>query len=395
VRLEILYILLVLLAVTRIFGEIAERLGQPALVGELLAGIMLGILVGLYHDLFPAFARPHNEAFTALTDLGMFFLMLLAGIEMQPRDLVETSRRAFFVALGGLLVPLASGFALGTALAITAVPVSVRILMDLGLLESVAGRTIVSAALFDDVLSLVILAVLMALIQSGELPSLAMLSLLIGKVTLFFLITLPVGWYVFPWFGRRFRFFRIAEVDLSMLIIAALGYAVLAEALDLHFIVGAFLAGVFFERSVVDLEIYERVEKQVSGLTTGFLAPIFFASIGLNLDLRALWSIPGVVVVLILVAFVGKILGAGLPALWAGLSRQDAQLVGIGMSGRGAVELIIAGVALREGLFLVPDPPPPIVSSLFSAVVIMAVVTTVLTPVLLRRVLARNSAPPS
>ncbi len=410
---EILYILLVLLAVTRIFGEIAERLGQPALVGELLAGIMLGILVGLYHDLFPAFARPHNEAFTALTDLGMFFLMLLAGIEMQPRDLVETSRRAFFVALGGLLVPLASGFALGwavipaspyrfaqclflgTALAITAVPVSVRILMDLGLLESVAGRTIVSAALFDDVLSLVILAVLMALIQNGELPSLAMLSILIGKVTLFFLITLPVGWYVFPWFGRRFRFFRIAEVDLSMLIIAALGYAVLAEALDLHFIVGAFLAGVFFERSVVDLEIYERVEKQVSGLTTGFLAPIFFASIGLNLDLHALWSIPGFLAVLILVAFIGKIVGAGLPARWAGLSRQDAQLVGIGMSGRGAVELIIAGVALREGLFLVPDPPPPIVSSLFSAVVIMAVVTTVLTPILLRLTLARNGAPPS
>jgi Kef-type K+ transport system membrane component KefB len=111
---NLLYVLLVLLLVTRLCGELAERLRQPALVGELVAGIALGMVASRYHDALPVLAElPENEVFNGLTDLAIFFLMLLAGVEMSPRELSENSRSALWVAIGGLLVPLAGGFALG------------------------------------------------------------------------------------------------------------------------------------------------------------------------------------------------------------------------------------------------------------------------------------------
>ena len=144
------------------------------------------------------------------------------------------------------------------------------------------------------------------------------------------------------------------------------------------------MAGMFFHPKVVDEATYERVEQQMSGLTRGFLAPIFFVSVGFHLDFSSVGQVPGFVVALTLLALASKLIGSGIPAYWAGFSKKESLLVGVGMSGRGAVELIIAGVALEAGLFLQPDPPGVIVQSLFSAIVIMAIVTTVATPIALR-----------
>jgi Kef-type K+ transport system membrane component KefB len=169
-----------------------------------------------------------------------------------------------------------------------------------------------------------------------------------------------------------------------MLLIAALAYAIFAETMGLHFILGAFIAGMFFDSKVVDADVYQRVEQQMSGITRGFLAPIFFASVGLHMDFSAVSQVPGFVAVLILIAIVSKLVGSGLPAYWMGLSKRESMMVGVGMSGRGAVELIVAGVALEAGLFLQPSPTPVLIESLFSAIVIMALVTTILTPIFLR-----------
>jgi len=400
---EILIVLLILLAVTRIFGELAERVGQPALVGELIAGILLGLIVHAYPETFPAFSElGEDPAFVAITDLGVFFLMLLAGIEMKPGQLTEGSGRSLQVAIGGMLLPLAIGMGfgwivipespyrfaqilfLGTALAITAVPVAVKILMDLGSLDSRAGQTIVAAAIVDDILSLILLAVLTTFIREGEMPGVGSILLVAGRVGLFFAITIPLGWFVFPRIGRWIKAMRAPEFELTVLLVAAMGFALLAEALHMHFIMGAFVAGVFFGRRTVDKEVYERVNKQVSGITTGFLAPIFFASIGLHLDLSAITTAPVFLVALLVLAFGGKLLGAALPSRAAGLSWRESWAVGSGMSGRGAVELIIAGIALEAGLFAHPDPPGPIVKSLFASVVLMAILTTAATPILLR-----------
>jgi len=406
---EILYVLLILLLVTRSFGELSVRLGQPALVGELISGIALGAIVAQFTGVFPVLSGlTEDHVFLAITDLGVFFLMLYGGIEMRPKELAQASKASFAIATCGLLFPLAVGFGLGwlflpdsdykvaqclfigTALAITAVPVAIRVLMDLGKLESRVGKVIVSAAIFDDVLSLVLLAVLTAVARTGQFPELGGLLVLGGKILFFFAVTFVFGWFVFPRIGKLFNRFHADEFELSLLLIGAMVSAWLAEELGLHFILGAFVAGLFFGRRVVGEATYEDVKKKVSGITSGFLAPIFFASIGMHMDLSAVYSIPVFLSLLVFVAFASKLIGAGLPALFLGLTKRESAAVGVGMSARGAVELIIADIALRAGLFDHPDPTPPVVAHLFSAVVIVAIVTTVAIPVALRQVFANH-----
>lgn len=400
---EILYILLVLLVITRAFGEIAVRFHQPALVGELLSGIALGVLIQWFPDGFPVMSDiSENEVFTAITDLGIFFLMLLAGLEMQPRELARSSKRSLVIALGGMLLPLLAGLGLawiflprseyfvaqalfaGIALAITAIPVPVKVLMDLNMLDSRAGKMIVSSAIYDDILSLLLLAVLTALIRTGSFPGTLVLLALGGQVALFFAVTMGIGRFLLPRLEKLLKISMTEEFEFSLLLVVALGFSVFAETLQMHFILGAFTAGLFFTRRTLDPPVFEGVKNRVSGITTGFLAPVFFASIGMRLDLSAIETIPLFLLLLVAAAVLGKMLGAGLPALLLTRSWKEASIVGFGMNARGAVELIIADIALRQGLFSHPEPAPAIVASLFSAVVIMAVVTTLLTPIGIR-----------
>jgi Kef-type K+ transport system membrane component KefB len=171
---------------------------QPALVGELLAGVALGVAAGHFHEALPVLSGlPESEVFGAITDLAIFFLMLLAGLELRPRELVEAS---------------------GRAIAITAVPVSVKVLMDLGQLKTRLGQTVVSAAVFDDVLSLILLAVLTAVLRTGALPDAWALLQLVDKVALFFLIAWLLGRHVLPRLGRLIRKARAEEFELSSLL---------------------------------------------------------------------------------------------------------------------------------------------------------------------------------
>jgi len=407
---EIFCVLLILLLITRAFGEVAVRLGQPALVGELLAGIALGATIRFSPSSFPVMhAIPDNDVFTAITDLGIFFLMLMAGLEMRPREVAEKSKGAMFIAAGGLIIPLLVGFSLGwfflprsdvklaqalfigTALAITAVPVAAKVLMDLDKLRSTAGKMIVSAAIIDDILGLLLLAVLTAVIRTGEMPDPAGLLWLGGQIILFMAIVTTIGLYILPRLERVFHRSMSEEFEFSILLVVAFAFAVMAEALHMHFILGAFAAGLFFTKRTMDTKVFKGVQSRISGITTGFLAPVFFASIGLHLDAAAFTSIPLFLAVLIVAAVLCKLIGAGLPAYWIGLSGKDSLIVGVGMSGRGAVELIIADIALRAGLFSHPDPTPAIVANLFSAIVIMAVVTTLMTPIGLRLIVSQKS----
>lgn len=407
---ETLYVLLVLLVLTRAFGEIAVRLRQPMLVGELIAGVLLGVLVRHFSGTFPVLSGlTENEVFLAITDLGIFFLMLLGGLEMQPREVAEGKGGSVLVAVSAMTLPLAAGFGIawaflpesdfkvaqavfvGVGLAVTAVPVAIRVLIDLDQLQSRLGRVVVAAAVIDDILSLILLAVLTALIRTGELPAAGSLVLLVGKVTLFFIVLVVVGRYVLPPVGRRLaRIIRIDELEFSFLVAVALGFAVLAEALGMHFILGAFGAGLFFSQRTIGEEVHTDVRNKVSAITTGFLAPIFFASIGLHLEPSAAAAIPGFLALLILIAFASKFIGAALPARLYGFTNRQAAAIGVAMSARGAVELILADIALRAGLFTEPDPAPPAVEHLFSAIVMVAIVTTVAVPIALRPLVATS-----
>ena len=400
---DLFYVLLVLLVVTRAFGELAERLGQPSLVGELVAGITVGSIVTRFPAIFPDLVGlPDNPVFASLTDLGMFFLMVFAGIEMQPHKIMRYSGSASVVAVGGMLLPLGLGIALGvyflpdtdlklaqslfigTALAVTAVPATVRVLMDLGQLDTPVGQIIVSAAVFDDIFSLLLLAFLTGLMLFGEPPGLYEVGFLVANVIVFFAVTAVIGIYVFPWGGRFMHIFKAQELEVSAVLVGAFFFAVLAELLSMHFIVGAFLGGLYFGKRTINEQCYDRVRESASAMTFGFLAPIFFASIGLHLDLSALTEAPLFVVLMIVTAFFGKIVGAGGAARLFGMETRDALNIGVGMSPRGAVELVIAGLALKAGLFEPVDGETTTVQHIFSAVVIMAVVTTVLSPIILK-----------
>lgn len=400
---DIVYVLLILLVVTRMFGEVAHRAGQPSLLGELVAGIALGLLAthvtGL--DLIPA-DLPADPVFSAFTDLGIFFLMLFAGVELRISDLTEASARSVIVGSSGFGLPLVAGFAVawvalpesdlkfaqalvvGTALAITAIPVAVRMLMDMGQLQSRVGRTIVSAALVDDVLSLALISIFAGIAATNASPSVASLARLGLEILVFFAVSIAIARYVVPRVGRFVTSLNAPEFEFTSLLLAGLAFALLAETLGLHFILGAFVAGLLFERRIAGDETYEEVRKRVSAITAGFLAPIFFASIGMHLDLGAVTEVPVFLSVLIFLAFVTKLVGAAVPAYLMGLSKREAMATGVGMSARGAIELIIAEVALEAGIFSEPQPVPPIVAQLFSAIVIVAIVTTLAAPVVLK-----------
>ena len=400
--------ILALLVITRLFGEAAERLGQTASVGEMLAGIFLAGLIAVFGTSLPIIGRlPDSEALAQLAEIGIFFLVLLAGIELQPKSLAKHAAAGFGIALGGMAVPMAFGFGLAwvflpdiaarpalsmlvaLALSITAIPATVKVLMEAGLLQQRPGQIIVAAALFDDVFSILLFAILAAVLKTGALPSTVALGWIVVKAMAFFGVTMVLGVHVYPRIGRRIRLMQAAAIEFSFLVAVALFYGLLAELLGLHWVLGAFMAGLFFESSRVGAAVHLEMKLLVTAITGGVLAPLFFASIGLQVDLRAVAAAPVFIIALIATAIAGKLLGAGIPTYLAYRDRREAGIVGIGMSARGAFELIILSIALKAGLFAQTEGQDGIAQHLFSSLVLMAVATTLLTPILLRWLLKR------
>jgi len=405
---ETLWIIFFLLIATRMCGAIAARLDLPVLVGEIVAGVMIGVVIGWLGKEWEFLDLSGNHHFMTLSDLGIFFLMLLGGVEMRPQELMESRHSSLIVAAVAMLVPLLAGFSLawyflpesellfaqsffvGTALAITAVPVTIKVLIDMQMLNSHIGKLIVSAAVIDDLLSLILLSVLTAILNTGKLPGGYEILIILGKVTLFISIVSLLGhWLVKP-VARFFNRLGLEEMDFSFLLILGVIFALLAEELGLHFILGAFAAGLFYGRQTINDAVYKDVRKKVTAITTGFVAPIFFASIGLELNLSAVMEAPLFLISLIIIAFLGKLIGAAIPCLVLGYTTRESAAVGVAMSSRGAVELIIAGIALNAGLFEINVTESVIVDNLFSSIVIVAVVTTLVAPIGLRLLLAQQ-----
>ncbi len=400
--------LLLLLALARGLGELAERLGQPASVGEILAGVALAAAAVAFGAEIPFLAQlVHSEVLYYVANAGIFFLVLLAGIELEPRELTERQAGSLAVAAGGVLLPLAGGFALawaflpdggqkpvqcllvGVAVSISSIAATVKIFEEFGVLHTWFGRTVVSASIIDDVIGLILLAVVLAMIRTGNAPRAADLAWMLGKVGVFFAVTVALGAHVYPHVSRRLRAMQAASFEFSVLCGVGLAYGLLAEALGLHWILGAFMAGLYFERSRVGPLAYNEMRLVFGAVASGFLGPLFFASIGLRVDLGAITQIPLFLGLLIAVALFGKLIGAGLPAWLISRDTRGSMAVGAGMSARGAVELVVLSIAAEAGLFD-SGAAGPLVANLFSALVLMGVVTTLLTPILLRRILPRS-----
>ena len=401
--------LLLLLILARAFGEAMVRLGQPASVGEIVAGIALATAAAAFGADIPFLAQlAHSDVLYYVANAGIFFLVLVAGIELDPRELTERQAGSFAVAAGGALLPLAGGFALawaflpegddkqvlcllvGVAVSISSIAATVKIFEEFGVLHTWVGRTVISASVIDDVIGLILLAVVLAMIRTGDVPGVAAFAWMIGKVGIFFAVTVALGAHVYPRVSRRLRAMQAASFEVSVLCGVGLAYGLLAEALGLHWILGAFMAGLYFERSRVGPLAYNEMKLVFGAVAGGFLGPLFFASIGLRVELGAITQIPLFLGFLIAVALLGKIVGAGLPAYLIDRDARGAFAVGAGMSARGAVELVVLSIAAEAGLFDGADHAGPVVANLFSALVLMGVATTLLAPILLRRILPRT-----
>lgn len=386
--------LLLILTVAWALGALFVRVGLPIMLGELLAGIILGPpLLGAVHS---------SPTLQFLADLGIFFAMFYAGMEMDPRELVRHIWPSLAVAVGGFVVPFILGYFVcrlfggtlyqslfvGMGLSVTAIAVQAVILQNMQVHTTRIGHIIIGAAIADDILSLVTLSMLLGLAKSGTIVISGVLVIVL-KVVLFFGFTILVGHFIVPRFTRKLQDYD--GKGFTFALISALLMAGAAEAAGLHLVIGAFLAGQFVRKEIMDEKIYHVIGDRFFGLSYGFLMPVFFASLAFHLHFE--WD-PHFIVfaaAITAVAMIGKFAGAGLGARLFGHTLRESMVVGVGMNGRGAVELVIAAVVVKLSNDLMADGTiiePLLTQEQFSALVLMAFVTTLITPILLKNSVA-------
>jgi len=394
--LTLIIAILFLLIVSRVAAELAERFGQPAMIGEIIAGLILGpALFGLIHQ---------SPELTAIADIGLLMLVLLAGMEISLEQLVDAfSGRNLWISIMGFVVPFAMGLDLGVALgldanraifvglciSITALPVSIRILMDIGRLQTTIGQRIIGAAIANDVIALLVLGVIVNAnkSQAGWREVVVSAGMPTAKVVLFMAAVVLAGKainkaaamaHLDKWRESIGSRLRVKEPVFAATLLFVIIFAALAEALGLHFVVGAFFGSVLLSHELLGPQQFEQARKTASAVSMGFLAPLFFASIGLAFDpsgLSDVWLTVGVVGV----AFVGKIFSGRIGGWLAGMSAAESWALGMGLNGRGIMELVVARIGLSSGL---------IGAGLFSVLVLMGMITTIVTPTLLKRAFA-------
>ena len=382
--------LLIILAVAWPMSAMFRRLGLPVMLGQLITGLLLGPAV------FNIIVS--SEAIIFLADLGIFFAMFYAGMEMDPKQLLEHIKPSLAVALGGFILPFVMGFYVtryfggtvfqalfvGIGLSVTAIAVQAVILQEMQIHKTKIGHVIMGAAIADDILSLIGLSVLLGLVKTGSVDTVGTIVIVL-KVTAFFGITILAGNYVVPIFTKRLDDYNAKGFTFAM--IAALVMATGAELAGLHTVIGAFLAGQFVRKEIMDEKIYHAISDRFYGLSYGFLMPVFFASLAFHIHFT--WSLFFLLftVVITLTAIIGKLVGCGLGALAFRYTMRESAIVGFGMNGRGAVELVIVAVVIKLSDDLMGRgiiSAPLLTEDQFSALVLMAFVTTLLAPLLLR-----------
>ena len=378
--------LLIIIIVARLAAELAELIKIPAVLGEIIAGIIIGpSALGLID---PIKNLDVANMVLLLGEIGVILLLFQVGLEMDLGEMAKVGKPALLVALIGVLVPFAAGFGvasafgesgeislfIGAALTATSVGITARVLGDLRALALRESRIVLGAAVADDVLGLIILTVVVKVVTEGSISASVVFET-IGLALGFLVITGLLAIYVIP---KAFtRIDRVAKSSTTIVAVSfalMLAFSLLANQAKLAFIIGAFMAGLAVGRS----QQHERIAEGLNPLGHIFI-PVFFASIGINADLDAMFqpSVLALATVLTVVAIIGKLIaGFGI-----GRSPGDKLLIGIGMIPRGEVGLIFASIGLSKGI---------LDDELYGALLLMVLVTTLITPPLLRLKLAKH-----
>lgn len=378
----------IIISAAKLGGWAAIRLRQPAVLGELLVGLLLGPSV--FNLLgWPAFGDAQaSEALThtvyELAEIGVVLLMFMAGLEIDLDEMLRTGRVAVLAGVMGVVAPLllGAGTALlfrypaeealfvGIILTATSVSISTQTLLELGRLRTPEGLALLGAAIIDDVLVILVLSIFLALHGDSEQSSVLVIVL---QMALFLGGSIVLGFWLLPKAARWVRDQPISEGVAALAIVVALLFSWAAEeAGGLAAITGAFIAGLGFARS----PLREEIAGKMHTIAYSFFVPIFFVSIGLKTNIRLLTGeLLPLTVVLIVIAIISKIIGSGLGARLAGFDSLRALRVGLGMVSRGEVGLIVASVGVSAAI---------IETELFSVVTVIVLVTTLVTPLLLR-----------
>lgn len=381
--LETCIILLAVLAA----GRLSQRLGQPAVLGQLLVGVLFGpAILGWLHP---------GPLISEIAEIGVVLLMFIAGLETQFEEIKRNALAATLVAVLGVALPFAGGWLLssgwgfdsptaiftGVLLVATSVSISAQTLKELGYLQSRPGVTILAAAVLDDVLGIIVLSVVLGSLGAagGGGHGAEPLPLLLGKMAGFFAVAIVVGYTLLPAVMRRVARMEGGLPLLTVAISVALAFAWAAEFTGLAGIIGSYLVGLMLSLT----ELREKIMHEVEHIAYAFFVPFFFANVGLSATFAGMaGSFLVFVIVLVLVAVATKIVGCGAGALLARFSLRDATGVGVGMMARGEVGLIVATIGLDAGLL------PP---ELYTGMVFVSLGTTLLTPPLLKIVFRSRS----
>ena len=382
-----------LLASAKVAGEVVKKFNQPAVLGEIAAGILLGpTVLGHYQPVLYDLLFPHTGpvpfVLDGVTTISVVFFLLTAGIEIDLSSIFRQGKSALLVSASGIVIPFAFGFVLagafprflgategtsrlifalfmGTALSISALPVVARILMDLGLLRTEMGTVVMSSAMFDDLAGWILFGLVLGMINpngSADHPVGHTIILVLG----FAVLMLTVG----RWLIHLVMPFIQAHTSwpggvLAFIFSLTLASAAFAEYAGIHAVFGAFITGAAVGESA---HLRERTSEHIHQIVTNVFAPLFFASIGLHTNFVTNFQF-AVTAVVIAVACLGKVLGAGAGARLGGMDTRTAIGVGLAMNARGAMEMILGILALQAGLIHEP---------MFVALVVMALVTSLM-----------------
>jgi Kef-type K+ transport system membrane component KefB len=392
-----------MLLMGRLFAEIARRLKQPAVVGELIAGIIIGpTVLGMieplwFETLFPPSATS-GVVLAGFVQVAVVMLLFIAGLEVDLHIVWQQGRQSILTSLFGLVVPFLFGFTLpylfpdffgladkeaklvfslfmGTAMAISALPVIVRILMDLNLFKSRMGLLVVASAMIDDVIGWIIFSAILGMIGKGGGGMSFTNTILLTISFTVIMLTLGRGLLnrILPWINKKMAWpGGVLSFSLALCFLGA----AFTEYIGIHAIFGAFIMGVAFGDSV---HFSERAKEIVHQFINNVFAPLFFVSIGLRVNFITNFDI-GLTIIIVVIAFAGKIIGSGLGTRLGGFTWRESMAAGFGMNARGAMEIILGLIALENGL---------INEKVFVSLVIMALITSMTSGPLMKWVLKK------
>ena len=347
--------LLILLVVIWAVAVVFRRIGLPTIMGELIMGVVLGPAV-------LGWVEP-SVIIEVLAQLGIFFLLLHTGVETSPREFFAALKKSLGVATVGAIVPFSVSFGValafgleivsavfvGLTMTATAVVITLKILYDLGLKDTRVARVVVASCVIDDLMALVAFSFALGIMQHGDVDATTMAWIAL-KVTLFFGGGLAIGYWFFPLLKHPFR--NRDGHGFTFVLVLGLGYGLVAEAIGLHIILGAYLAGLFFEEKVASPELVQKVADRLEGIAYSFLGPIFFISLGFHITFDVLTGESlAFVIVLTVVLLVGQIVSAGGMARLLKFSWTESASVGIGMCGRAEMAYVIAALGFQLGAF--------------------------------------------